>query len=126
MGTVADEVLEALERLVEAVHATTKANEDILRRAGQIRAQRAEGRSWAQIVDDADAPLVVELVRNNLDALFDAGGRLRRAEAKALHDEGRTMEEIARTFGVSRQRVSALLKDRSTREQQREREREGA
>lgn len=120
MGAVADDVLEALERLVEAVHATTKSNEDILRRAAQIRAQRAEGRSWVEIVDNADAPLVVELVRNNLDALFDAGGRLRRAEAKALHDEGRTMEEIARTFGVSRQRVSALLKDRSIREQERE------
>lgn len=105
-----DEVLAALDRLVDAVHTTMEANERILERAEQIRAQRAEGRSWTDIVDEADPPLIVELVRRNLDALFDAGGQLRRAEAKALHDEGRTMEEIAKTFGVSRQRVSALLK----------------
>ena len=110
-----DEVLDALEQLVSAVRATTQANEDILRRAEQIQAQRAEGRSWREVVGTADAPLVVELVRQNLNALFDAGGRLRRAEAKALHDEGMTMEEIAKTFGVSRQRVSALLKERATR-----------
>jgi DNA-directed RNA polymerase specialized sigma24 family protein len=112
MGHVSDEVLDALEQLVEAVRTTTQVNEDILRRAGQIQAQRAEGRSWREVVASADEPLIVELVRRNLDALFDAGGRLRRAEAKALHDEGMTMEEIAKTFGVSRQRVSALLKER--------------
>lgn len=115
MVGVPDEVLDALEQLVAAVHTTNAANEDILRRAQQITAQRAEGRTWREVVTNADAPLVVELVRRNLDALFDAGGRLRRAEAKALHDEGMTMEEIAKTFGVSRQRVSALLKERSAR-----------
>ena len=115
MGDVSDEVLDALDQLVEAVRATTRVNEDILRRAEQIHAQRAEGRSWREVVTSAEAPLVVEMVRRNLDALFDAGGRLRRAEAKALHDEGMTMEEIAKTFGVSRQRVSALLKERPAR-----------
>ena len=113
---MADEVLAALDELVDAVRLTMIANERILERAEQIRSQRAVGRSWSEIVDSADAPLVVELVRRNLDALFDAGGRLRRAEAKALHDEGMTMEEIAKTFGVSRQRVSALLKDRPGRQ----------
>ncbi|HYD08964.1 MAG TPA: hypothetical protein VEA78_02585, partial [Acidimicrobiales bacterium] len=98
-----DEVLSALDQLVDAVRGTMQANEDILRRAEQIHRQRAEGRTWTEIVESANEPLVVELVRRNLDALFDAGGRLRRAEAKALHDEGRTMEEIAKTFGVSRQ-----------------------
>jgi len=111
-----DEVLEALDLLVEAVRAMSKANEDILRRAEHIKRERAQGSSWTTIVESAGEPLVVELVRQNLDALFDAGGRLRRAEAKALHDEGRTMEEIAKTFGVSRQRVSALLKERAARE----------
>jgi len=114
VGVADDDVLLALDRLVDAVHATQRANEDILRRAEQIRAQRAEGRTWGEIVDHAEGTLAVELVRRNLEALFDAGGQLRRAEARALHDEGRTMEEIAKIFGVSRQRVSALLKERSS------------
>jgi transcriptional regulator len=31
-----------------------------------------------------------------------------RTEPRALHHEGMTMDEIARQFGVTRQRVSAL------------------
>ena len=50
------------------------------------------------------------MTRDNLVALVDAGSRLRRAEARALHVEGMTMEQIADLFGVTRQRVSALLK----------------
>jgi len=52
----------------------------------------------------------VELTRDNLATLVEAGSRLRRAEAHALHAEGMTMEQIAELFGVTRQRVSALLR----------------
>jgi len=44
-----------------------------------------------------------------IDVLIDAGGQFRGAEANALYDEGANMDEIAALFGVSRQRVSALL-----------------
>ncbi len=43
------------------------------------------------------------------EGLADAGSRWRRAEARALHREGLSMEKIAVLFGVTRQRVSALL-----------------
>jgi transposase len=39
------------------------------------------------------------------------GNRVRRTEARALHGEGMTMDEIAKLFGVTRQRISALLRD---------------
>jgi DNA-binding transcriptional regulator LsrR (DeoR family) len=35
---------------------------------------------------------------------------VRRAEAQALYAEGMTMEQIADRFGVTRQRVSTLLR----------------
>jgi DNA-directed RNA polymerase sigma subunit (sigma70/sigma32) len=78
-------------------------------RATQMRAEREAGRSYREI-ETVGRPLLVEMARDNLAALVEAGGRLRRAEARALHAEGLTMEQIAELFGVSRQRVSALLK----------------
>jgi len=56
----------------------------------------------------------LEMVREISDALRDlsASGHLfRRIEARALYAEGMTMAQLARVFGVSRQRVSALLRD---------------
>ena len=41
--------------------------------------------------------------------LSDAGARFRRAQARALHDEGMTMDEIAKVFGCTRQRISTLI-----------------
>ncbi len=38
-----------------------------------------------------------------------SGAAWRRAEARALHQEGISMDRIAQLFGVTRQRVSALL-----------------
>lgn len=63
-------------------------------------------------MDSESRPLIVELVTAKLDRLFKAGNRIRRAEAAALHAEGLSMERIAATFGVTRQRVSQLLSER--------------
>jgi DNA-binding transcriptional regulator LsrR (DeoR family) len=52
----------------------------------------------------------VQLITESSKALDTCGASLRRAEAQALHDEGMTMDQIAEHFGVSRQRVSALLR----------------
>lgn len=47
------------------------------------------------------------------ERLAAAAARLRRTQARALRDDGLTTDRIAELFGVSRQRVSALLKDPS-------------
>lgn len=107
-----DEVVEALEELCAALDENARAAELIRRRARVIVEARLAGLPYRDIVDDESRPLVVELVTEKLDRLFAAGGRLRRAEAAALHAEGLSMERIAEIFGVSRQRVSALLKPR--------------
>lgn len=79
------------------------------RRIAQIQRQREAGRSYKEIVEAEDGALLVRLLSESGQALSDVGARVRRTEALALHDEGLTMDEIADKFGVTRQRVSALL-----------------
>lgn len=105
-----DEVLDALDDLVDALTANTERNRIALERAAAIREARHEGKRYSEIVSDESRPLIVDVLNQNLDRLLTSGARFRRAEAKALHDEGVTMERIAEIFGVTRQRVSALLK----------------
>jgi hypothetical protein len=110
-----DEVLVAICDLVAALAANAERIEDTIRRVEAIRGQRAAGLSYRQIETGSPTPLLVELSRQNLAVLTDAASRLRRAETRALYAEGMTMEQIADLFGVTRQRVSALLRARPTR-----------
>ena len=110
----ADPVLDALEDLRKALDANRAAADEIYRRIDRFVDARSHGASYTDIVTDSPRPLIVELVTAKLDRLATVGSRLRRAEAAALHAEGLTMERIAELFGVTRQRVSALLKAAET------------
>lgn len=83
----------------------------IKRRIAEIQRQHSEGLSYTEIVEAAPPPLLVQLVTESTQMLDGFGARVRRAEALVLHQEGMTMEEIAGRFGVTRQRVSALLRE---------------
>ena len=83
----------------------------IKRRIAEIQRQHSEGLSYTEIVEAAPQPLLVQLVTESKQTLDGLGARVRRAEALALHKEGMTMEGIAERFGVTRQRVSALLRE---------------
>jgi predicted transcriptional regulator len=83
----------------------------IKRRIAQIQRQHADGLSYTQIVELARSPLLVQLITESRQTLDGCGARVRRAEALALHEEGMTMEQIAGRFGVTRHRVSALLRE---------------
>lgn len=97
---------------LEAVLDDNVRRADLMRkRIAVLREERAAGRSYREIVADEDEPLIVHLLTESGQALDLAGARVRRAEALALHDEGLTMDRIADAFGVTRQRVSALLRD---------------
>jgi hypothetical protein len=108
-----DEVLAALAHVMAALELSTRQNEKALAQAESMARQRGEGRPWREIVLNQDRPLVVELISESLDALIDAGSRLRRAKARALHADGVTMETIGELFGVTRQRVSSLIRPQS-------------
>ena len=79
-------------------------------RIREIRAAHNAGRPLREIVPAEERPALVRLLTENANLLQTHGTRVRRTEARVLHDEGLTMDEIGRVFGVTRQRVSALLR----------------
>jgi hypothetical protein len=109
-----DPVLSALDNVRDALLLNVELGTRALEKIERLMARREAGEPWTVIVPTEDKPLVVEMLSANLERLSAAGSRLRRAQAKALHDEGMTMEQIAVCFGVTRQRVSALLKERAS------------
>jgi hypothetical protein len=108
--TRSDPVLGALSELDKALDRDVVRILAIRARISDITRLRAEGESYREIVAHEERPLIVEMATDTLSSLFEAGSRLRKAEARALHDEGLTMTEIGELFGVSRQRISELLR----------------
>jgi ribosomal protein L16 Arg81 hydroxylase len=103
-----DAFLRAVEELDDALDDSLDMTHRMKER---IRESMASGRPLRDIVPREHRPLLVQLLTENANLLHSYGTRVRRSEARALHREGMTMDEIARQFGVSRQRVSALLRD---------------
>lgn len=106
----ADGALDSLSELIEILSANETRIEQILERARYLRTLREAGLDWSKIVEGEQRPLIVELLTANVEGLHEASSRFRRAQARALHSEGMPIERIAEHFGVSRQRISALLK----------------
>jgi len=105
-----DPVLLALQDLVHTATQVSEAIQRLNSRATYIRAGRQRGAPYRDIVTEEDRPLIAELLTETIQRFEAAGTRFRQAEARALHQEGVTMEQIAELFGVTRQRISALLR----------------
>ena len=105
---------DAFLKALTALEATLADNQErtrlIKKRITQLRRLRANGASYAEIVATRNGPLLVQLLTESSRALDTSGASVRRAEARALYAEGLTMDQIAEGFGVTRQRVSALLR----------------
>ena len=113
-ATASDDVLDALDDLVEVLEENNRRNARAIEQAQTMRSLRERGVSYTEIARAEERPGIVEIATANLEALLRTGSRLRRAHAAALHREGMTMDRIAHLFGVTRQRVSALLRSRGT------------
>src|SRR4051794_21454502 len=100
-----DELLESLTAVIQVLGSSCDHVEAVRQRAQELHEGRARGKTYAELVSEATGPLVVQLVSDLLDGLFVSGSRLRRAEARALHADGMSMDKIAHLLGVSRQRV---------------------
>jgi len=105
-----DAFLQALTVLEEVIAENDKRAALIKKRMARIRKARARGVPYSDTVSNEDGPLIVHLLTESSTALDTSGANVRRAEAQALYDEGMTMDQIAERFGVTRQRVSALLR----------------
>jgi hypothetical protein len=88
---------------------------DLLRhaheRAEHLLQERRHGRPWLDIVSAESRPLVVESISSVMASLASAGHVWRREQARALNAEDVSINRIAALFGVTRQRISALLRD---------------
>jgi hypothetical protein len=110
-GVDRDDVLARLEELVAALEQNARRFRDIEVRAAALERGRRDGLAYRDIVPSEERPLIVQLLTESIESLHAVGSSFRRAEAKALHNEGATMEQIAEMFGVTRQRVSSLLRE---------------
>jgi hypothetical protein len=75
------------------------------------KAEWTEGLTYRQIMPLRRRLDMIERISTALRELTSNGHLFRRAEARALYAEGLTMAQLATVFGVSRQRVSVLLRD---------------
>jgi DNA-binding LacI/PurR family transcriptional regulator len=105
-----DAFLLALEALEEVIAENERRSALIKKRMTRIRRARDRGLKYSDTVANEDGPLIVQLITESSSALDRCGANVRRAEAEALYAEGMTMDQIAERFGVTRQRVSALLR----------------
>jgi hypothetical protein len=102
----------ALRDLVAELDRCTEELAQARERAEELLARRRSGHSWTDIVSGESRPLVVERISTVLAALAGAGATWRREQAAALQGEQVSINRIAAMFGVTRQRISALLKER--------------
>jgi Sigma-70, region 4 len=105
-----DAFLQALKTLEVVMADNDRRATLIKKRMARIRKLRAQGLPYSDMVSREDGPLIVQLLTESATALDTCGANVRRTEAEALYGEGMTMDEIAAHFGVTRQRVSALLR----------------
>ena len=106
-----DEALACLSGLAassgELYHQLTQFSQRLANPGGQ----HLPGSSYAQMMPLERRLAMMEQISAAIKALVREGSRFRRLEARALYAEGLTMAQLAAVFGVSRQRVSALLRD---------------
>jgi hypothetical protein len=107
-----DVAARALDRLALELETCVAELERAHGRAVCLLAERRAGRTWLEIVNAEERPLVVESISTVLGSLARAGHEWRREQASALRAEQVSINRIAAMFGVTRQRISALLRER--------------
>ncbi|RBY97137.1 hypothetical protein DQ237_06045 [Blastococcus sp. TF02-8] len=105
-----DAATRALEALIGQIDRSVEELHRARERAVTLLADRRAGRRWLELVTQESRPLVVESISSVLSSLATAGHTWRREEAAALQREQVSINRIAALFGVTRQRISALLK----------------
>jgi hypothetical protein len=108
-----DPAAQALSDLLGVLDTCIAELESARTRARTLLRARRSGQPWLAIVTEESRPLVVEQISAVMAALATAGGAWRREQAHALQSEQVSINRIAALFGVTRQRISALLRERA-------------
>ncbi len=111
--TEQDPAVRALGELLTVLDACMTELSGARARAEKLLSERETGRAWLDIVTAESRPLVVEQISSVMASLASAGGAWRREQAYALASEQVSINRIAAMFGVTRQRISALLRERA-------------
>ena len=111
-----ERLLGALTDIEVAAQGNVERSRRLQRRARHLRQRLQAGDHLVDLVEGETTPRMVELLSTNMATLETAGAEFRAAEALALRAEGLTIEAIAELFGVTRQRISALLKQKAAAE----------
>lgn len=104
----------ALDGLAATIEDNVRDERLLARRIRQLRAGRTTGRSWHDLLGQKAHPAVLELSTRVLGRATAISAALRRTLARGLRAEGATIPAIGEIFGVSHQRVSTLLRDRTS------------
>ncbi|WP_432511322.1 hypothetical protein [Kineococcus sp. SYSU DK001] len=107
-----DPTEESLEVLVAELTEAVEVLHLVRERAQGVLHRRARGESYSDILRSTKRPFIAETLARTMGELAEAGSRYRRAQVRALRAEGFSVPDIAVLFGVTRQRVSALLEER--------------
>ena len=109
--TEQDPAVRALTELMTVLDTCMTELQGARSRAEKLLDERQTGRAWLDIVTAESRPLVVEQISSVMASLASAGGAWRREQAHALASEQVSINRIAAMFGVTRQRISALLRE---------------
>jgi hypothetical protein len=108
-----DPALDALDEFAETIEETAAEQRSFARRARRLSRARRRGESWSDVVSSDAEPSLPAASTRLFARLATANTRVRQALASALRAEGLRIEQIARVFGVTHQRISRVLARRS-------------
>ena len=101
--------MRALDELAVVLGRTSVHFERLAKRARALRSELANGMDLTQAMAAEARPLIITQMTQLIDELTTAARAVRRREAEQLRQEGLSQQAIADFFGVTRQRVAALL-----------------
>ncbi len=104
-----DPTLVALADLAKALEIRAHDQAVLAVRIGRLRAARADGARWDQLLSDDPGEGSMQSVSHMVTDMSEAGGAFRRAVVQELRHEGVSLSIIAKLFGVTHQRVSNIL-----------------
>jgi Homeodomain-like domain len=108
-----DPTLDSLNEFADTIEDSAAEQRALAKRARRLSRTRARGKPWSEVVASDGNPALPAESTQLLARLAAANTRVRQSLARALRSEGLGIEQIARLFGVTHQRVSRILSQSS-------------